>query len=102
MLDIVRSPSVDSARELQFRLSRLNSLRLNPTLPSPHWQDQLEEMARLAIIEGKFLEDERRAVAARAAEAPSNPDKFIGWFEALKDNGPGQNDPLFPWLAEEC
>jgi len=102
MLDIVRSPSVDSSRELQFRLNRLNSLRLNPTLPSPQWQHQLEEMARLALIEGKFLEDGRRAVAARAAEAPRDPAEFIGWFEALKENGPGQNDPLFPWLAEEC
>jgi len=102
MLDIVRSPSVDSSRELQFRLNRLNSLRLNPTLPSPQWQDQLEEIARLALIEGKFLEDGRRAVAARAAEAPRDPAEFIGWFEALKENGPGQNDPLFPWLAEEC
>ena len=102
MLDIVRSPRVDSARELQFRLNRLNSLRLNPTLPSPHWEDQLEEIARLAVIEGKFLEDARRAVAARAAEAPRDPAEFIGWFEALKENGPGQNDPLFPWLAEQC
>ena len=102
MLDFVRSPMVDAGRELQFRLNRLNSLRLNPTLPTPQWQDQIEEMARLALIEGKFLEDGRRAVAARAAEAPSDPDQFIEWFEALKDNGPGQNDPLFPWLAEEC
>ena len=102
MLDFVRSPRVDAGRELQFRLNRLNSLRLNPTLPTPQWQDQIEEMARLALIEGKFLEDGRRAVAARAAEAPSDPAEFIGWFEALKENGPGQNDPLFPWLAEEC
>lgn len=102
MLDIVRSPRVDSGRDLQFRLNRLNSLRLNPTLPSPEWRDQLEEMARLALIEGKFLEDGRRAVAARAAEAPSDPARFIEWFEALKENGPGQKDPLFPWLAEEC
>ena len=102
MLDFVRSPRVDAGRDLQLRLNRLNSLRLNPTLPTPQWQDQLEEMARLALIEGKFLEDARRAVAARAAEAPGDPDKFIEWFEALKENGPGQNDPLFPWLAEEC
>src|SRR5439155_1046798 len=24
---------------------------------------------------------------------------FISWFERLKDFGPGQGDPLFPWLA---
>jgi hypothetical protein len=102
MLDIVRSSKVDYERDLQFRLNRLNSLRLNPTLPSPHWEDQLAEMARLAIVEGKFLEDGRQAIAARAAGAPTDPENFIGWFEQLKEDGPGQNDPLFPWLAEQC
>jgi hypothetical protein len=102
MLDIVRSPKVDVERDLQFRLSRLNHLRLTPALPSPHWRDQLSEIARLAIVEGEFLERSREAVAARAAAAPTDAEGFIAWFEALKDNGPGQQDPLFPWLAEQC
>jgi hypothetical protein len=102
MLDIVRSPKLDYERDLQFRLNRLNNLRLNPTLPSPHWEDQLSEMARLAIVEGKFLEGRRQAIAARAAGAPTDPENFIEWFELLKEDGPGQKDPLFPWLAEEC
>jgi hypothetical protein len=102
MLDIVRSLKGDCERDLQFRLNRLNSLRLNPTLPSPHWEDQLSEMARLTIVEGKFLESRRQAIAARAAAAPTDPENFIGWFELLKEDGPGQNDPLFPWLAEQC
>jgi hypothetical protein len=102
MLDIVRSSNVDYERDLQLRLNRLNSLRLNPTLPSPHWKNELSEVARLAVVEGKFLERSRQAVAGRAAEAPADPAKFIGWFETLKEYGPGQNDPLFPWLAEQC
>jgi heme oxygenase-like protein len=102
MLDIVHSSKVDYERDLQFRLNRLNSLRLNPTLPSPHWKDHLSEVSRLAMVEGKFLERSRHAVAERAAEAPADPAKFVGWFEALKESGPGQNDPLFPWLAEQC
>ena len=102
MLDIVRSPQVDHERDLQFRLNRLNSLRLNPSLPTAHWEEQLIEMGRLAILEGKFLEDGRRAIAARAGAAPTNPKGFIEWFESLKGEGPGQRDPLFPWLAEEC
>jgi hypothetical protein len=102
MLDIVGSSKVDYERDLQFRLDRLNGLRLNPTLPSPHWEDQLAEIAGLAIVEGHFLERSRQAVAARAAQAPTDPEKFIGWFEALKQDGPGQQDPLFPWLAEKC
>ena len=31
---------------------------------------------------------------------PSGVDDFIDWFEELKETGPGQGDPLFPWLAE--
>jgi hypothetical protein len=102
VLDIVRSPKVDYERDLQFRLNRLNNLRFNPTLPSPHWKEELLEVARLAVVEGKFLEGSRNAIAARAAAAPTDPEGFIEWFEQLKLNGPGQNDPLFPWLAEEC
>jgi hypothetical protein len=102
MLDIVRSPKLDIDQDLQFRLCRLNHLRLTPALPSPHWRDQLSEIARLAIVEGEFLERSRQAVAPRAAKAPTDSEGFIAWFEALKDNGPGQQDPLFPWLAEQC
>src|ERR1700710_128466 len=102
MLDIVRSPAVDYERDLQFRLNRLNNLRFNPTFPSPHWKEQLSEVARLSLVEGDFLERSRQAIAAMAAEAPTDPQKFIAWFEQLKDDGPGQDDPLFPWLANEC
>jgi hypothetical protein len=102
MLDIIRSSSLDHGQELQFRLNRLNSLRLNPTLPSSDWEDQVSEVAQLTIIEGKFLENSRKAIAARAAQAPSRPREFIEWFEELKESGPGQKDPLFPWLAEKC
>ena len=37
-----------------------------------------------------------------AAEAPTDPDGFIAWFEELKATGPGQGDPLFPWLARHA
>jgi hypothetical protein len=104
MLDIIRSPTyaLDRERKTQFQLNRLNALRFNPTLPSLNWEDQVAEVAELSIIEGRFLEDSRKAVAARAANAPSEPCKFIEWFEELRESGPGQKDPLFPWLAERC
>jgi hypothetical protein len=91
-----------SEREIQFNLNRLNSLRLNPSLPSSCWKDQISELAELAILEGEFLEERRAAVARRAASAPSDAAGFIAWFEELRDSGPGQNDPLFSWLAEKC
>jgi Iron-containing redox enzyme len=104
MLDIIRSPpfALDRERQMQFELNRLNALRFNPTLPSLNWEDQVAEVAELSIIEGRFLEDSRKAVAARAANAPSESYKFIEWFEELRESGPGQKDPLFAWLAERC
>ena len=86
----------------QRRLSAFNHTRLEPALPTPGWERDIEDMAEMLREEGDFLEDQRRAVSARAAAAPTDPDGFTGWFEALKENGPGQGDPLFPWLAESC
>lgn len=102
MLDRVNRPEVDADRALQIRLGELNGLRLNPGFPGPGWQDAVARVAALCIEEGEFLEASRKAVAARAAAAPTDADGFIGWFEALKDNGPGQGDPLFPWLQQHA
>ncbi|PSO14026.1 iron-containing redox enzyme family protein [Bradyrhizobium sp. MOS003] len=101
MLDRLSSP-VDRERGSQFQLNRLNALRFNPALPSSTWEDDVSEAAALSIVEGGIIELARKAVAARAASAPADADEFIAWFEELKENGPGQNDPLFPWLAEQC
>jgi hypothetical protein len=92
----------DLDRDLQFRLSRLNSLRLNPSLPSSTWRRDAVEVSQLVLEEGEFLERMRAAVAPRAATAPTRPAAFIAWFEELKESGPGQNDPLFRWLADDC
>ncbi|MBA3820671.1 MAG: iron-containing redox enzyme family protein, partial [Deltaproteobacteria bacterium] len=51
---------------------------------------------------GEAIEAERQTVAARAAAAPTDPDAFIAWFAELEAVGPGQHDPLFPWLATEA
>ncbi|MFO0746650.1 MAG: iron-containing redox enzyme family protein [Myxococcota bacterium] len=50
-------------------------------------------------LELDLLDAERRAVAARAASSPVDPDAFVRWFAALREDGPGQGDALFPWLA---
>ena len=51
-------------------------------------------------LEGAFIEELRAEIAGEAAAAPTDVDGFIAWFEDLKRHGPGQGDPLFPWLAE--
>jgi hypothetical protein len=85
---------------LHRRLTAWNRRRLAPAFPDPGWSDRLAGELELAVLEGEFVEQERRAVIERAATAPHDPDAFVAWFEALKQSGPGQNDALFPWLAE--
>ena len=41
-------------------------------------------------------------MAGAVRDVPSDADTFVAWFERLKDIGPGQGDPLFPWLAAEA
>jgi hypothetical protein len=86
----------------QRRLSAWNRQRLSPALPSPDWLDELEEDAEWLALEGQFVEQERREVSERATTAPRDADAFVAWFEALEHDGPGQNDSLFPWLAESA
>jgi hypothetical protein len=84
---------------LHRRLTAWNRQRLAPAFPDSGWSDGPAEL-ELSVLEAEFVEQERRALIERAATAPHDPDAFVAWFEALKENGPGQNDPLFPWLAE--
>jgi hypothetical protein len=58
--------------------------------------------AHIAQAEITFVESLRKAIARQTADIPSNVDGFIAWFEQLKLTGPGQGDPLFPWLACEA
>ena len=86
----------------QRGLAHWNRERLQPAFPTDDWQRTLDRDQRMLRLEGAFLEELRAQVIARAAAAPTDPDGFVAWFEALKDTGPGQGDPLFPWLAEEA
>lgn len=53
-------------------------------------------------LEGEFLEELRADVREDAARAPVDAEAFVAWFEELQQVGRGQNDPLFPWLAESA
>jgi len=87
---------------LHTRLTAFNHDRMAPALPDVDWRAAIDTQARMLIEEGEFLEASRRTVSARAATAPSDADQFVLWFKALEQDGPGQNDPLFPWLAEQA
>jgi hypothetical protein len=81
---------------LHLKLALFAQRRLRPSFPDvPRHDDD----PQLQALEAAFLEDERAAVADEAAKAPAEPRAFVAWFEGLREQGPGQGDPLFPWLA---
>jgi hypothetical protein len=88
--------------DFQQRLAHWNRERLAPSFPTGDWQSRIAADGSMLRLEGGFLEELRDEIADRAAEAPTDADGFIVWFEALMDNGPGQGDLLFPWLAEHA
>jgi hypothetical protein len=79
-------------------LAHWNHRRLAVQVPGDDWVTNLEADCRMLRLEGEFIEAFRARVAPMVADVPSDPDGFVAWFEGLKDSGPGQWDPLFPWL----
>jgi hypothetical protein len=75
---------------------------MTPSLDSSAWIAQLEDEYGLRRSEYNFVERERDAVRAHVAEVPTGADEFVAWFEELRQRGPGQGDPLFPWLEHKA
>jgi hypothetical protein len=86
----------------QRGLAHWNRERLAPGFPETDWQRILDRDTKLLRLEGGFIEELRAEIQHNAALAPTDPDGFIAWFEDLKSVGPGQGDPLFPWLARDA
>ncbi|PZU13129.1 MAG: hypothetical protein DI606_06495 [Sphingobium sp.] len=86
----------------QESLTRWNRKRLAPGFPEDFTAGRFDDDRAMLHLENAFVEELRAGVRHAAAQAPTDPDGFIAWFEALKQNGPGQHDRLFPWLAEEA
>jgi hypothetical protein len=88
--------------QFQIALTKYNAARFQPRLPEETPPNQLMCESRVAEAEITFVESLRKAIAPWVAVIPSDVDQFIEWFEGLKQRGPGQEDPLFPWLAKEA
>ena len=88
--------------EFQIALTAHNTRRLEPRLPEEAGQNDLEIEHTIACAEVDFIEAQRKIIAPLVADIPSKTDEFIAWFERLKQTGPGQGDPLFPWLATDA
>jgi hypothetical protein len=106
MLARILRPSTSSdidrdAENLHRRLTAFNHDRLTPTSLS-NWRERVDEELALLRLEDDFVEGERRRIHQQAMLVPRDPDAFVAWFEGLEQRGPGQHDPLFPWLAREA
>lgn len=95
-------PHPHQDHDLQARLAHWNRERLAPQMPQADWRDAFDQEREMLVMERDFIEQTRAEHVARAAQAPHEPQAFVKWFEALKENGPGQSDALFPWLAEKA
>ena len=86
-----------SSTDVQRDLARFNKIRIAPGLGNETCED-----AHLQKLERDFVEQTRMKIGPLAQEAPSQPRRFVEWFEDLRETGPGQGDILFPWLAERA
>jgi hypothetical protein len=91
----------DDKDALHRQLAYFNRARLAPG-GNPHWESALREEIRMKLIEGEFIERERYNVNDSLNDIPSGADAFVDWYYDLISTGPGQGDPLFPWLAESA
>jgi hypothetical protein len=88
--------------QFQTELTRYNAKRFQPALPEDAPDHELGRQSRVAAAEIAFVESLRNAVAPLTRSIPCDVEGFIDWFEELKHSGPGQGDPLFPWMAQHA
>lgn len=109
---IIRPPIVNSGttthaiteKSLTRILADYSKERFSPGMPSTpsNMAEKLYEHAKLAHLEINFLNSEREKISSIAEQCPEDAGAFVTWFEKLKQDGPGQYDPLFKWLAEDA
>jgi hypothetical protein len=99
-----RASDLDGAgfAKFQTELAKYNGRQLNPAFPSADWRDDIAAEAKVAIAEVEYVEAVRKEIAPLVVDIPDDVDGFVAWYEDLKETGPGQGDPLFPWLAEQA
>jgi hypothetical protein len=101
-LSIANGSAKNGDSVLHRSLKASHAQRLNPALDPFDFEADLRREMEVRRVEREFVESERAAVAPALRAVPRRPAPFVEWFEALKETGPGQNDPLFPWLAERA
>jgi hypothetical protein len=84
------------------QLARFNTMRIAVAMPDSHWRDSLHTDLRFLLAEGQYLESLRAQVAPMLHAVVKDTAPFVKWFESLAETGPGQQHPLFGWLANQA
>lgn len=92
--------SHESQHRFHVRLNQYNATRLMPSQVRAEWEAELKSEQEMQLKEGYFVERERQRIQRTADEAPQGAEAFLRWYEELRAKGPGQQDHLFPWLAQ--
>jgi hypothetical protein len=93
---------MEAPLHFQTALTHFNRHRLSPALAQGDWSSELDREVTFRRWEAEWVERERASIEPLVAQVPTEAEPFMRWFEALKEVGPGQGDPLFPFLAEEA
>ncbi len=97
----VRQGDEESLHTFHRMLAILNRERLSiGMMPSPCAEQFYNGLC--TVLETEWLALEREQIKSRFAEVPTDPQAFVGWFEALQQTGYGQDHPLFLYLSERA
>jgi hypothetical protein len=95
-------PRGEPAVVLHRRLAALVDRRLRPQPDDILTPSSVRQESEDLWEEERFLSSERGAVSRLLDEVPLAPEPFGGWLQDTWATGPGQRDPLFPWLAAQA
>jgi hypothetical protein len=87
---------------LQRGLALYNRERLVPSHEPLDFRYELRAEYAFRSLEGELIEAELARVQCQLKDVPREADAFVTWFERLEQRGPGQGDPLFPWLRDHA
>ncbi len=88
--------------QFQRALGNYNKTRLQPGLPGADRDQGVARESNVRLAEIAYLNAIRAKIDLSPNDVPQQANAFIEWFESLREDGPGQGDPLFPWLEHSC
>lgn len=89
-------------QQFHVALANFNKTRTAIGTPMSDWEESERTSLAMRLLEGRYLEELRLSIIGLTEGIPTNADQFAAWFESLMQWGPGQNHPLFAWLANRA